>query len=78
MKKFKKNIMVVLGGTSRERQVSLSSGKACLKAIRRLGFNVKTFDPQKKNFEQINDLVDSFNQFVIKKNIDYINKVTLV
>ena len=54
MKKFKKNIMIVLGGTSRERQVSLSSGKACLKAIKRLGFNVKTFDPQKKNFEQIN------------------------
>jgi len=46
--------MIVLGGTSRERQVSLSSGKACLKAIKRLGFNVKTFDPQKKNFEQIN------------------------
>ena len=33
-KKFK-NVLVVLGGTSGERAVSLDSGKACLKALKK-------------------------------------------
>jgi D-alanine-D-alanine ligase len=41
----KKIILVVLGGTSREREVSLDSGRACIKSIKRLGYKVKTFDP---------------------------------
>ena len=45
----KKNILVVLGGTSRERKISLESGKACIRSMKRSGYNVKTFDP-KKNF----------------------------
>ena len=43
-----KNVLVVLGGTSGERKVSLDSGKACIKALKKKGFNVSTFDPQKK------------------------------
>ena len=53
MKKKKKKILVVLGGTSREREVSLDSGQACLKAIKRLGYNVSTFDPAKKMLNEI-------------------------
>ena len=51
-KKFKK-VLVVLGGTSGERAVSLESGKACIKALRKKGYIVSTFDPQKKHFNLI-------------------------
>ena len=51
-KKFK-NILVVLGGTSGERAVSLESGKACIKALKKKRYKVSTFDPQKKNFNLI-------------------------
>ena len=44
-----KKILIVLGGTSRERKVSLDSGKACLKAIKKLGYKVDTHDPAKKS-----------------------------
>ena len=33
-KKFKR-VLVVLGGTSGERKVSLNSGKACIKALKK-------------------------------------------
>ena len=46
MKKRKK-VLVVLGGLSREREVSLKSGRACIKAIKKLGHYVKTLDPKK-------------------------------
>ena len=39
---------MVLGGTSGERAVSLESGKACIKALKKKGYNVFPFDPQKK------------------------------
>jgi len=54
MKQYKKKVLVVLGGTSRERAVSLSSGKACIKAIKKIGYRVETFDPAKKPFNEIN------------------------
>ena len=43
-----KRILVVLGGTSGERKVSLDSGRACAKALKKIGYNVSTFDPKKK------------------------------
>ena len=43
-----KKVLVVLGGTSGEREVSLDSGKACIKALKKLGYRVSTFDPKKK------------------------------
>ncbi len=43
-----KKILVVLGGTSKEREVSLDSGRACVKALKKKGYKVSTFDPQKK------------------------------
>ena len=48
-----KKVLVVLGGTSGEREVSLDSGKACIKALKKIGYNVSTFDPQKKKFNLI-------------------------
>ena len=52
-KKFK-NILVVLGGTSGERAVSLETGKACIKALKKIKYKVSSFDPQKKNYNLIN------------------------
>ena len=52
-KKFK-NVLVVLGGRSGERAVSLDSGKACIKALKLKGYKVSTFDPKIKNFNLIN------------------------
>ena len=48
-----KNVLVVLGGTSGERTVSLESGKACIRALKRKGYKVSTFDPKKKNLNLI-------------------------
>ena len=49
-----KNVLVVLGGTSGERAISLDSGKACIEALKRKGYKVSTFDPKIKNFNLIN------------------------
>jgi len=43
-----KKVLVVLGGTSGEREVSLDSGRACIKALKKKGYKVLTFDPKKK------------------------------
>ncbi len=52
-KKNIKNVLVVLGGTSGERAVSLESGRACIKALKKKGYKVFTFDPNFKNFSLI-------------------------
>ena len=51
--KFKK-VLVVLGGTSGERSISLQSGKACIQALKKKNYKVTTFDPKYKNFNLIN------------------------
>ena len=43
-----KKILVILGGESGEREVSLDSGRACIKALKKKGYNVSSFDPKKK------------------------------
>ena len=40
---MKKTILVVCGGTSREREVSLKTGKACSNAIKDLKYKVLIF-----------------------------------
>ena len=52
----KKKVLVVYGGTSKEREVSLNSGKACYKAIKKLGYKVSYFDPAKKLLNEIDKL----------------------
>ena len=56
-----KRVLVVLGGTSGERAVSLDSGNACIKALKKKGYKVFKFDPKKKPLYSIK-----------KKNIDVI------
>jgi D-alanine-D-alanine ligase len=60
-KKNFKNVLVVLGGTSGERTVSLDSGKACIRALKKKRYKVSTFDPKINNFNLIS-----------KKNTDVI------
>ena len=36
-----------MGGRSRERPVSIQSGRACYKAIKKLGYSVSKYDPIK-------------------------------
>ena len=48
-----KKILVVLGGNSREREISIKTGKACTAAIKRLGYKVDIFDPKQKSFFEI-------------------------
>ena len=49
-----KKVLVVLGGISGERQISLDSGRACIKALKKIGYKVSTFDPKKKSYNLIN------------------------
>ena len=49
----KRKILVVLGGNSREREISIKTGKACIAAIKRLGYKVEKFDPKKRSFFDI-------------------------
>ena len=51
-KKFKR-VLIVLGGTSGERSISLETGKACIKALKKKKYHVSTFDPKYMNFNQI-------------------------
>ena len=48
-----KKVLVVLGGTSGEREVSIDSGNACLKALKNKGYEASTFDPKKKSINLI-------------------------
>ena len=50
---MKKKILVVCGGTSNEREISLKSGKACSHAIKRLNYKVINFDPAREDFKKI-------------------------
>ena len=53
-KKKIKNVLVVLGGSSGERLVSIETGKACANALKKKGYKVIIFDPKIKNFNLIN------------------------
>tara|TARA_B100001564_G_scaffold356638_1_gene371236 strand:- start:1380 stop:2309 length:930 start_codon:yes stop_codon:yes gene_type:complete len=46
----KKKILLILGGNSKEREISIKTGKACLAAIKRLGYKTEIFDPKMKSF----------------------------
>ncbi len=49
----KKRVLVVLGGDSRERQVSLESGKSCILALKKIGYSVLKFDPKFLSLDEI-------------------------
>ncbi len=50
---FKKNILIVLGGNSKERTISIKTGKACFKALKKIGYKVDIFDPKHESFLEI-------------------------
>ncbi|MEL0177061.1 MAG: D-alanine--D-alanine ligase, partial [Pelagibacteraceae bacterium] len=43
----KKKILVLMGGRSRERPISLKTGNACIHALKNIGYNVSHYDPTK-------------------------------
>lgn len=51
-KHLKKTVAVLMGGWSREREVSLSSGKACAKALKEAGYDVREIIVE-KNLEKL-------------------------
>ncbi len=53
---MKKKILLIQGGSSSEREISLRSGKACQKALRQLDFKVIVFDPFKDKLIKIKNL----------------------
>jgi D-alanine-D-alanine ligase len=48
-----KTILVIQGGVSSEREVSLKSGKACVVALKKLKYKVISFDPAKEHLSKI-------------------------
>ena len=40
----KKKILVIQGGNSKERDISLKTAKSCIKAIKKIGYKVIKFD----------------------------------
>ena len=53
-RKIFKNVLVVLGGNSGERAISLETGRACETALKKKGYKVSSFDPKFNNFNLIN------------------------
>ena len=53
---MKKKILLIQGGSSSEREISLRSGRACLKAIKKLDHKVIILDPLKDKLSKIKDL----------------------
>ena len=68
-----KKVLVILGGTSGERTVSLDSGRACVRALKKKGYKVSTFDPKKKSLNLIDknktDII--FNALHIRQGSSY-------
>ncbi len=56
MGKKAKQVVVLLGGTSNEREVSLVGGEACAKALEKLGHDVVRLDPKLDGYGQLFDL----------------------
>ena len=44
--KKKKNILVIFGGASKEREISIETGISCIKALKKLKYKVIKFDPK--------------------------------
>ena len=49
----KKKILVILGGNSKEREISLDTGNCCIKALKKLGHTIKRFDTKYLSLDKI-------------------------
>ena len=61
MKIKKKKVLMVLGGISGEREVSLETGRACFKALKKKGYKVVKFDPKKQPY----NIITRYKSFTI-------------
>ena len=43
---MKKTILVLMGGISKEKEISILSGKACVKALKKKKYKIKVLDPK--------------------------------
>ena len=50
---MKKKILVLMGGISGERNISIKTGKACCKALKKKGYFVRTLDPKINFIDQL-------------------------
>ena len=59
----RKRILVILGGLSKERKISLETGMSCIKALKKLKYKVIKFDPKFSSITNIkrNDAEIIFN-----------------
>jgi len=87
MSESKLNIAVFVGGTSPEREVSKSSGKAIYQAINSLGYKCVLIDPaygtfqpdEEEKYFTIKDFSEIKNENLIKTiNSDLLNNIDLV
>ena len=56
----KKKILVILGGNSKEREISLETGKSCIRALKKAGYKTVKFDPKLSSITEINQIYDDF------------------
>jgi len=49
----KKRILVILGGASKEREVSLDTGLSCIKALKKSGYKILKFDPKFSSITEV-------------------------
>ena len=42
----KENNLVILGGHSKEREISLKTGQSCINALKKLNYKIIKFDPK--------------------------------
>ena len=52
----KKKILVILGGNSKEREISLDTGNCCIKALKKLGHTIKRFDTKYLSLDKIKNM----------------------
>ena len=50
---LQKKILVVLGGVSKERDISLDTGRSCIKALKKLNYKIIEFDPKFSSISSI-------------------------
>jgi len=70
--KDKLNILVLAGGLSNEREVSLASGRAIVGALKRLGHNINIIDTASGK-----SLLDSKGEYILEKDDKSLSKIAL-
>ena len=59
----KKKILVILGGISKERAISIDTGISCIKALKKLNYRIIKFDPK---FAPITDIKKKKSRYYLQ------------